>query len=69
LLLDKNILNLEECLSKIFYFVKLSGSNPKNNILFQQGLEVFFDFTHTITNFYDMLQRTCSIEEKYAETY
>ncbi|MBS1889820.1 MAG: hypothetical protein JST59_00875 [Actinobacteria bacterium] len=39
-------LRLQNCLTKVCYFVKLSGSNPRNGMLFLEAQDLLYEYTH-----------------------
>lgn len=61
--LDLQKLRLQSCVSKICYFVKLSGSNPKNATLFLETQDLLFEYTHNSQLFYGELLKSRVVKE------
>jgi hypothetical protein len=61
--LDLKKLRLQNCVTKICYFVKLSGSNPKNSTLFLEAQDLLFEYTHNAQLYEEELLNTRVVKE------
>jgi len=56
-------LQLQSCASKVCYFVKLSGSNPKNGMLFLETQDMLYRYTNNAKLFSEELLHSRIIKE------